>query len=286
MSDKKIRIGGVPEHFNLPIRLAIEEGRFQKKNIEAVWKDYPGGTGEMAKALKDDESDICIALTEGVISAIINGNPSKIISGYIKTPLIWGVHTGANSKTTYNKAFNERIAISRLGSGSHLMPTVDARIKGKKIDADQFVVVKNIDGALESLNNGESDIFYWEKYTTKPYVQKKLLKRIGEFISPWPCFIMAATEKIIIESPELLNNVLHIIHSACDDFMKDPNAIHLVSQRYGINETDASYWFNATEWATDSWVSDKMLESVLFTLKNAGLLPQGAQKKELIWKRD
>ena len=282
----KVRIGGVPEHFNLPVHLAMEEGLFEQENIEVTWNNYPGGTGEMTQALQNDECDICITLTEGIISAIIKGNPSKIIGGYVKTPLIWGIHTAINSSLTFHKkVFDHRIAISRIGSGSHLMPMVDARVHGKTICDDQFVIVKNIDGAIKSLNGGESDFFYWEKYTTKPYVQKKLLKRIGEFISPWPCFIMAATNKIISNSPEELDKVLHIIHRACDDFMKNPDAVSLVSERYAINQGDASYWYNATEWATDSWVSDKMLESVLFTLKDVGLLPQEASTRELVWRR-
>ena len=29
----RLKIGGVPEHFNLPWKLSIEEGRFREKNI-------------------------------------------------------------------------------------------------------------------------------------------------------------------------------------------------------------------------------------------------------------
>lgn len=283
---QNVRIGGVPEHFNLPIHLAIEKGEFEEEGIKVHWKDYKGGTGEMSNALASDTCDICIVLTEGIISAIINGNPSKIISGYVKTPLIWGVHTGINSSlNSYEKIFDHRIAISRIGSGSHLMPTVDALIKGKSIDSDQFIAVKDIDGAIESLNSGETDVFYWEKYTTKPYVQRKQLKRIGEFISPWPCFVMAASEKLIIQSPQLIDKVLKVVHQACVDFMENPQSSKMVSKRYSISQTDASYWFHATEWATDSWVSDKMVGSVLFTLKEAGILPEESTTENLIWKR-
>ena len=31
---KTIRIGGVPEHFNLPWHLAMEEGNFEKENCK------------------------------------------------------------------------------------------------------------------------------------------------------------------------------------------------------------------------------------------------------------
>lgn len=286
MSVTKIRVGGVPEHFNLPIHLAIEEGDFQKENIEVEWITYKGGTGQMTKALASDDCDVCILLTEGIISAIVNGNPSKIVSGYVKSPLIWGIHTGRDSSLdAHHQIYDHNYAISRNGSGSHLMPKVDALIKGKNLREDQFKVVKNLDGAIESLNKGETEIFYWEKYTTKPYVEKNLLKRIGEFVTPWPCFVISATNKIIKEQPKALHKLLQVIHAKCAAFMKNPQAIKMVSERYGIAEKDAGRWFHVTEWTVDSWVTDKMLTSVLYTLKDAGILPDDASGENLVWKR-
>ena len=42
---KKFKIGGVPEHFNLPWRLAIEEGRLNDLDVNLHWSDMTGGTG-------------------------------------------------------------------------------------------------------------------------------------------------------------------------------------------------------------------------------------------------
>ncbi len=281
-----ISIGGVPEHFNLPIHLAIESGLFKKAGINIKWVDFPGGTGAMTEVLAKGTCDICILLTEGIINAILNGNPSKIVSGYVKSPLTWGVHTGVNSKLrSHEEVFDQKIAISRIGSGSHLMPTVDALLKGKTLEQTQFIEVKNIDGAITALNNGETDIFYWEKYTTKPYVTAGKLKRIGEFISPWPCFMIAATNQMIASKAGILDTILKIIHQSCSDFMADPTAPEMVSMRYNLPLKDAKFWFHATEWSVDSWVSDKMLMSVLFTLKEAGIVNTEASTTDLIWDR-
>jgi sulfonate transport system substrate-binding protein len=284
---EKIRIGGVPEHFNYPVHQAIENGLFSKNGIEAVWQDCPAGTGQMAKALEADELDVCILLTEGIIQAILKGNPSKIISGYVKTPLIWGIHTGVNNPLQKNDEYliGKRIAISRFGSGSHLMPLVDALANEKELNEDQFVLIENIHGALPSLDALETDVFYWEKYTTKPYVEAGKLRRIGEFISPWPCFVIAATDKIIADNPDVLDKVLRLIHASCDAFMKDTNAIATIAKRYGLHTADASRWFHATEWHTDSWVSDKMLSSVVHILNQAGAISANSSNKELVWKR-
>lgn len=282
----KLRIGGVPEHFNLPWHLANEEGKFAEKNIEVEWTDFNGGTGAMTKALADDEVDVCVLLTEGVIRAISNGNPSKIISPYIKTPLIWGIHTGAdNPLDTYKGIYDKKYAISRNGSGSHLMPIIDAQINGKELNHEQFVIIRNLEGALESLAAGETDVFYWEKFTTKPYVDNGQLKRVGEFLTPWPCFVIAATDKIIAEQPAALRTMLRIIHSTCAAFMEDPQAIYQVSERYELQYEDVETWFHSTEWATDGWVSDKMIRNVLFSLKKTGILNIKDEQAELIWKR-
>lgn len=287
MKNNRIRIGGVPEHFNLPIHLGIERGAFQKQNIQLEWHTYPGGTGQMNAALRNGECDLCIVLTEGIISDIVKGNPSKIVSGYVKTPLIWGIYTGIENSTRHEKSiFEQKVAISRHGSGSHLMPIVHALDKGVTINDEQFIVIKDIEGAIKSLNSGESQIFYWEKYTTKPYVENHKLQQIGEFISPWPCFLIAATENIIKKEPELTDRLLKTIHSLCDDFMKDgDNVINLVSERFELRKLDAQHWFHSTEWNINSWVSDKMLTSVLFTLEEAGIVPPSFSTHDLVWNR-
>ncbi|MEM1214675.1 MAG: uracil-DNA glycosylase, partial [Bacteroidota bacterium] len=107
----KIRLGGVPEHFNLPIHLAMERGEFAQRGLDVSWTTYKGGTGQMTAALRQDEVDVCILLTEGIISDIVKGNPSKIISNYVISPLIWGIHTGAdNALKNYQDIYDQRYA--------------------------------------------------------------------------------------------------------------------------------------------------------------------------------
>ena len=287
MDNTTIRLGGVPEHFNLPIHLAIEEEDFETRGIKVEWTTFKGGTGQMTKALRNDEVDACILLTEGIIADIINGNKAKIISQYVKTPLKWGVHTGAkNELKSYDSIYEKKYAISRFGSGSHLMAIVDANSKGEQIHKDQFVVIKNLEGALTSLENLETDVFYWEKYTTKPFVDNGQLRRLGQYLTPWPCFVIAATEKIIKEKPDELTRMLRTIHDRCDNFMASPNTIKQVSERYKLKMEDVAKWFHSTEWAIHGWVSDKMVDSITYNLKVAGIIDGNQEIPELIWKRN
>ena len=280
---KNIRIGGVPEHFNLPWHLGMEHDHFKKHGVRLEWQTFKGGTGQMTKALRNDEVDVCILLTEGIVADIANGNPSKIIGPYVNTPLIWGIHTGVNnSLERYGEIYDKRYAISRIGSGSHLMPLVDAFSKAKPLNEDQFVIIKNLDGALESLAKNDSDVFYWEKFTTKPYVDEGKLRRVGEYITPWPCFQIAASDKIIKEHPDALRAVLKSIYFITDQFMNSLDAVEQVAARYELELEDAEQWFFCTEWSTSSKVSKKMIQNVIFTLKEAGIIHHKPSFEDLV----
>lgn len=286
MNQTTIKIGGVPEHFNLPIHLAKERGLFESRGINMEWTTFRGGTGQMTRALRDGEVDLCILLTEGIITDIIRGNPSKIISEYVITPLTWGIHTGAKNNLEYYKdIFDKTYGISRFGSGSHLMAIVDANSKGHVIKKDQFKVIKNLEGALASLTNLESDVFYWEKFTTKPYVDKGILRRVGEYNTPWPCFVIAATNDILKREPENVIRVLRTIHDSCDNFMQSDESIALVSERYEQKLKDVERWYHSTAWAIHGWVTDKMMKSVIYNLVAAEIIDEKQEIPELIWRR-
>ena len=112
MNFKKLRIGGVPEHFNFPWIKAIENSLFSSHNIEVVWHNFSGGTGAMAQALKNDEIDLALLLTEGAVKEIATGAPFKIINTYVESPLVWGVHSASSILNKANIS-TYRFAISR-----------------------------------------------------------------------------------------------------------------------------------------------------------------------------
>ena len=210
---KKVRVVGVPEHFNLPWHMALEEGAFEDRGIELEWTDIPEGTGRMADMLAKGETDLAIILTEGVIKAISDGNPSMILQEYIGSPLLWGIHVGADS---YFKALSElkntKAAISRFGSGSHLMAFVNAQNNGWDTSRLQFEVVNNLEGAVEALTQGSADYFMWEHFTTKPLVDQGIFRRLGDCPTPWPCFVVAATKSFVEKDPAPARHVLEVIN--------------------------------------------------------------------------
>ncbi|MDD2674333.1 MAG: substrate-binding domain-containing protein [Flavobacterium sp.] len=267
---KTIKIAGVPEHFNLPWHLAIENGDFKKQNIDLQWTDVPEGTGKMCQMLRDGETDIAVILTEGIVKDIIAGNPSKIIQVYVESPLIWGIHVAANSNyKTLADLKNKKVAISRLGSGSQLMAYVNADNQGWKTDNLEFEIVNTIDGAVEALTNGTADYFMWERFMTKPLVDKGIFRRIADCPTPWPCFVIAVREEVLENNPVLISKILEIINQTTEDFKEIPSIDKTLASNYHQKIEDIQEWISLTQWSQKP-LSTEMLNKVqnqLFQLK-------------------
>ena len=154
------------------------------------------------------------------------------------------------------------------------MPIVDANSKKIKLEQSQFEIIKNLEGALDSLSKNETDAFYWEKYTTKPYVDNGTLKHLGDYVTPWPCFMIAATNAILETEKEAIDKLLKVIYFTSKQFMTSPTSIQEVSVRYNQKLEDVEAWFHATEWSINSQISDKLLENVLHTLYFAGIIEE------------
>ncbi|RTY69744.1 substrate-binding domain-containing protein [Flavobacterium sp. LB2P53] len=270
-----IKIAGVPEHFNLPWHLAIESGDFEKENIDLQWTDVPEGTGKMCQMLRDDETDIAIILTEGIVKDILAGNPSKIVQLYVESPLIWGIHVAANSNyKTVADLENTKVAISRLGSGSQLMAYVNADNQsrlhsGWKTDTLQFEIVNTIDGAVEALTNGTADYFIWERFMTKPLVDKGIFRRISDCPTPWPCFVIAVREEFLENNPVLISKILAIINQTTEDFKDIPSIDKTLASNYHQKIEDIQEWLSLTQWSQKPLTVEMLnkIQNQLFQLK-------------------
>ena len=243
------KVGGVPEHFNLPWRMAIEEGRFKKEGIQLHWSDLGGGTGQMIRGLENGTIDVAVLLTEGITKAILQGLDAKIIRVYVTTPLHWGIHVPYNGNIDAVSQLEDQVfAISREGSGSHLMAYVKANQEGWDPKKLQFNIIGDVFGGLWALENGEADAFLWEKYTTHPYTEQKKCKYIGEVVTPWPCFVIAVRNDVLEKYEEELNKMCLIVEEKAKALKMNENAIDLISWRYNLRRGQVENWLNETEW--------------------------------------
>tara|TARA_R100001369_G_scaffold90596_1_gene129849 strand:+ start:524 stop:1381 length:858 start_codon:yes stop_codon:yes gene_type:complete len=282
---KKLLIGGVPEHFNLPWYLTLRDKKYHDEDINLRWKDYYGGTGEMCKALRDGTIDMAVILTEGIVRDIINGNDAKIVQVFVKSPLLWGIHVAENSDyEDVSELKGTEAAISRYGSGSHLMAYVNAENQGWNYEDDlDFKVIKDLEGALKNLPEGNGDYFMWEKFTTKPYVDNGPFRLVGECPTPWPCFVIAVRNEILEKDGELISSILETINQTTKEFKEIPSIDKMISNRYDQKLEDVQQWLSLTEWSQKN-LTEEELESVQEKLIELNLIDNKIASEEILWK--
>ena len=269
---KTVKIAGVPEHFNLPWHLCIENGEFEAENIDLQWKNIPEGTGKMCQMLRDGETDIAVILTEGIIKDIVAGNPSKIVQIYVQSPLIWGIHVAAKSDFNTVKDLENKIAaISRLGSGSQLMAYVNAHEQGWETDNLQFEIINTIDGAVEALTNGTADYFMWERFMTKPLVDKGIFRRVGDCPTPWPSFVIAVRDEFLKKNPKIIEKILEIINSSTHDFTQIPDIDKTLADIFNQKLEDIQEWLKLTQWSQKN-LSEKVFLKIQNQLFDLGII--------------
>ncbi|MBX7093113.1 MAG: ABC transporter substrate-binding protein [Flavobacteriales bacterium] len=270
---KSIRICGVNEHFNFPWRYAIEKGLFQQAGIDLVWTESKGGTGEMTRLLANNGTDLAVLLTEGMFVEAIRNRTAKIIQLHVTSPLHWGAHVKKNSAIhSTNDLKQKRFAISRYGSGSHLMALVHAKNMGWEKSDVSFVVVNSLEGGLQSLANGESDVFLWEKYTTAPFLEEFGLRYVGDVVTPWPSFLLAGSNEFCAEDQEAVKTIARIIASANAELKKNPETVKWISQRQHLNEKQVSQWFSEMTWNEAPGIKESDYAHILHSLCNADLI--------------
>jgi len=227
-----LRVAGVPEHFNLPFQSGVQRGIFSQNGINLLWNAVPGGTGAMVQLVSSGEADVAVALTEGVVAAIVSANinaekfrkenssssssnppPPPLLrcaGEFVASKLRWMVAAGVRHECSSLEDIGQmlardptrilRFSVSRLGSGSHLMAYLLAKRQGWPQDRLQFIVQKDFRtmrrGVGEERQSGgenePADLLMWEWYMTKPFVDALELKALGFFDTPWHCFSFIA----------------------------------------------------------------------------------------------
>jgi ABC-type nitrate/sulfonate/bicarbonate transport system substrate-binding protein len=282
----KIRIVGVPEHFNFPWIKTVEEQALQEMDISLEWKDEPKGSGAMNKALREGQADVAIILTESFIKDKIEGNPAKIIGYHVATPLLWGIHVSSQFQVNHvEEISNKPFLISRYGSGSHLMAFLLAEKNKWDMVQLHFEEVGDLDGALKAMQTATPKIFLWEKYTTIPYVKKGIINRVGEIPTPWPCFVVVASPEALACPGEPLKKLMAAVYSQSTLLQHDPDLPNLLSTKYGIELGDIQEWLQQTHWANHNEMEKKDLTQTMDTLKNLGLISSTVPLDELVEKK-
>ncbi|MEM8927440.1 MAG: substrate-binding domain-containing protein [Bacteroidota bacterium] len=278
-----VKICGVPEHFNLPWHFAMEEGAFEARGIDLIWTDVPEGTGKMVHLLGSGEMDLAIILTEGIVKSISDGNPSRIVQSYVESPLLWGIHVdGKSSISRVDELKGKKVAISRFGSGSHLMAFVHAQNNGWNTSTLQFEVVHHLEGAVGALQTAKADYFMWEHFTTKPLVDRGTFKFLGDCPTPWPCFVIAGNLQFLTTNTTLVNHILEVINNYTSEFKSIPSIDRTFANRYQQQLMDIRKWLSSTFWSQEQ-LSVEIVARVIEKMDSLDLLGSEKNSSAHLW---
>lgn len=268
-----IRLGGVAENVNLPWYELIERQPLDGVTLE--WSEYHGGTGAMVEALEAGEVDLVVALTEGIVAAVGRGCQLRLAGSFTASGLTWGAHAAAHSRfATYDDLRRARFAISRFGSGSHIMAYVEAQRRGWDLETMEFVEVGTLDGARVALANAEADVFLWEKYTTKPLVDVGEWRRVGECLTPWPAFSIATRAEFeALNQGEfvarIIDAVAEIAHELSSDDARTAQRIH---DRFALRIDDIFAWLTNNVWQPARSFDAEVIDTIITTLQAVQVL--------------
>lgn len=281
-----IRVGGVPEHFNLPWHLALDQDRFADLSCDVKYLEFPGGTGAMTSAMDAGELDVALLLFEGAVTNILRGHRNRIVKVYVQSPLTWGIHVAANSSIqTIDEIRDKVYATSRAGSGSHLIAIVDAAERGWPTGNMKFSKVDDLQGARESLASGKVDVFLWELFTTQPLVDSGEFRRVGQRVVPWPAFVVSVRQECLSHFATDLHALLKTVQDCCRQFSNDPQSPKMVSEKFGIKPRDANQWFEQIQWSFDFQRPDATIEKLIRYLNNVGIIDAPAAVAGDVWFR-
>lgn len=148
----------------------------------------------------------------------------------------------------------------------------------------EFKIVGTLKGAEMALKEDPGMIFMWEKAMTAPLVDAGVFTRLGDFPTPWPCFVVAVRKSVRVEE---VDDVLSGVVPFCDEFKRNrKESVELVMSKFGMRKELAEEWFDAVEFfhngrAGFSTQDLDMLRSVKSTLIEIGQLSKDYENRDV-----
>ena len=132
-------MGGVPEHFNLPWRIAIEERAFLEHGLDVEFTDYPAGTGAMtAELAKRGARVVAVDISPALVEIAARGAFSRVdlaaLGRWYAAPILESFPGGGH----------DVLVITLRGPAD---PADQLAVNGRVRFLDAFAVVAGMDGA-------------------------------------------------------------------------------------------------------------------------------------------
>ena len=159
---------------------------------------------------------------------------------------------------------------------------VHARAQGWPVDELSLVTVGSLDGAVAAFAAGTADVFFWEKFMTKPLVDAGQFRRVGEFKAPWPAFVVCATRSMHPEQREALGRAIELVLAEARALRARSDAPQLIAQRYGLAAADVVEWLETTRWSESMAIAADDVAPACMALGSLGVLPRVVDAAECV----
>jgi hypothetical protein len=205
----------------------------------------------MIELLNKGEIEVAVALTEGLIANAVKTGPDcsfRLAGTYVSSPLTWAVSVKPTLEVEDKMAWfleeDRRVGVSRMGSGSQIIPFTVANKP-----AFEFVICGNIGGLVKSVQEGDSDAFLWEKFTSRPYQSEGSgeLKWLMDIKPEWPAFLFAV-RKDVDQGP--INTMLDSLGEISASFHAEQN-YDIVASEFKLDRGDVKEWWEYVSYPTD-----------------------------------
>ncbi len=281
---QKIIIGGVDEAFNVPWKRIVQRQPLLEYNIELSWIDFGGGTGQIMRSLNSGEIQAAIVLTEGAVADICRNKQSRILSSYVTSPLEWGLHVNEKSFIASKHDLQNAIhAISKFGSGSHLMAILNAYEQKWPVQRINFLEINNLSGGLDALHNETADVFFWEKHTTRSYLKRNGLKYIDSFRGPWGAFVLAVNAALCAEVLNGIKYAFEFVLQECERFKLSHLSAPHITKFNNMDLPTAQAWLQSTRFAHNLGKNELEILKIKEILLQADILKPEEEKQNAIF---
>jgi len=203
---------------------------------------------------------------------ILNGGQHRIVSTFVDSPLPWGVHVPAGSALhTPDDLRGVPFAVSRLGSGSHVMAMLYAAKLGWRPSSDDLEVVHSMEGAAERMSEGGPLVFLWEKNVTARYVEAGVMRCVDQVSGEWPGFVIVARVAFARDHAEVVHRALEVLQGEARGLKHDPRAVELVMRNGGFSEELSREWLQQVRWQVGR-PDARVLDRLIVTLRELDLV--------------
>lgn len=94
----------------------------------------------------------------------------------------------------------------------------------------------------------------WEWFTTKPYVDSKEVRFIGNVATPWPSWKIAYSKSLSPSTKTVLNQFLEKLQETIKTFTSLKNeaeSLQSITDQMGYQREDVEKWWSGVRWVQD-----------------------------------